>query len=34
VITISLHSKGEIRLLAESETFLTTPPFDSEDTVG
>lgn len=34
VITISLHSKGEIRLFAESETFLTASPFDSEGTIG
>jgi len=31
VITISLHSNGDIRLLASNETFLATPPSDPED---
>ena len=34
VITISLHRNGDIRLLASSETFLATPPFDPEDLPG
>ncbi len=34
VITISLHSNGDIRLLASSETFLAIPPFDPEDLLG
>lgn len=33
-ITISLYSNGDIRLLAPSESFLTTPPFDPEDLPG
>ena len=33
-ITISLHSNGDIRLLASSESFLATPPFDPEDLPG
>lgn len=32
MVTISLSSNGDIRLLATNEPFLTTPPFDSEDT--
>lgn len=31
LITISLDSHGDIRLLSSGEAFLTTPPFDSED---
>ncbi len=34
VITISLHSNGDIRLLTSNETFLATPPFDPEDIPG
>lgn len=34
VITISLHSNGDIRLLSSNESFLTTPPYDSEDIPG
>ncbi|SRR5579875_1105116 len=30
IITISLFSNGDIRLLADTEVFLTTPPPDSE----
>ena len=31
VITISLSSNGDIRLLSSDESFLATPPFDPED---
>lgn len=34
VITISLHSTGDIRLLASDESFLATPSFDPEDLPG
>ncbi len=32
MVTISLSSDGDIRLLAANEPFLTTPPGDSEET--
>ncbi len=34
VITISLYSSGDIRLLASDESFRATPPFDPEDLPG
>jgi len=34
VITISLHSNGDIRLLSSNETFLATPPYDPGDIPG
>ena len=34
VIAISLHSNGDIHLLANTEPLFTTPPFDTDDAVG